>query len=162
MVCIYVQITINKLYMYDGNDAACSAVRDSRFLPVKLSEVTALQCSTSLLHSFQAVDSWDDWEIGQHGTTIGFKNPYSGRHHSATFLPEVAHGQQWDKKETLMHLINKAGCRVTDPDDLRMILDSVEVERYQSSKYVLEYNEYVELNADFKSLSSVMEIAVPA
>ncbi len=99
-------------------------MRDSRFLPVKLSEVTALQCSTSLLHSFQAADSWDDWEVGQHGTTIDFKNPYSGRHHSATFLPEVAHSQQWDKKETLTHLINKAGCRVTDPDDLRMILAS--------------------------------------
>lgn len=129
-------------------------MKDSRFVPVKLSEVTALQCSTSLLHSFEAADSWDDWEIGQHGTTIGFKNPYSGRRHSATFLPEVAHSQQWDKKETLVHLISKSGCRVTDPDDLRMIFESVEVERYQSSKYVLEYNDYVALNAELIGLQS--------
>lgn len=46
---------------------SCSALQDRRFHPILPREVPSLQCTVSLLHSFEPARSWRDWEIGVHG-----------------------------------------------------------------------------------------------
>ena len=84
-----------------------SAFQDNRFDPVILEEVPQLQCEVSLLHSFEKARDALDWEVGKHGIMIEFE--VNDRPFSATFLPEVATEQGWDKMTTLRHLVRKAG-----------------------------------------------------
>jgi AMMECR1 domain-containing protein len=87
----------------------CSALRDSRFSPVQLKEVSQLSCSVSLLRCFEEAASWEDWEIGQHGLIIEFTDPVLSCKRTATFLPEVAGDQGWSKQQCIEALIRKAG-----------------------------------------------------
>lgn len=84
----------------------------------------------SILKNFTKAASWNEWEVGTHGIIIDFVDPYTGHPKSATFLPEVALHQKWSVRETLNHLIAKAGCNVRVTDDL---LATVELTRYESS-----------------------------
>lgn len=84
-----------------------SAFSDDRFHPVMLEEVPELQCEVSLLHSFEKGRNALDWEVGKHGIMIDFE--VEDQSFSATFLPEVATEQGWDKKTTLRYLVRKAG-----------------------------------------------------
>lgn len=60
---------------------------------------------------------------------------------SATFLPEIAEENEWEKEETLAHLISKAGVRGTtsykDFPDLKLT-------RYTGEKSSMTYKEYLE------------------
>eukprot|EP00882_Tetradesmus_deserticola_P033003 GHRQ01037663.1.p1 GENE.GHRQ01037663.1~~GHRQ01037663.1.p1 ORF type:complete len:134 (+),score=20.64 GHRQ01037663.1:865-1266(+) len=87
----------------------CSALRDSRFSPVQIKEVSQLSCSVSLLRCFEQGASWHDWEIGQHGLIIEFTDPVLSCKRTATFLPEVAGDQGWSKQQCIEALIRKAG-----------------------------------------------------
>ena len=40
-----------------------SAFGDYRFKPITLSEIPNLQCSVSLLHSFENARDYKDWEV---------------------------------------------------------------------------------------------------
>lgn len=60
---------------------------------------------------------------------------------SATYLPEIAPEQGWDKIETVDSAIRKAGWSGRITEDLRR---SVRVRRYQSRKCVRSWEEYVE------------------
>ena len=122
--------------------ALTSALRDHRFDPISLSELPFLSCTVSLLHSFEFGTSWDDWEIGIHGITIEFKDPHSRVRRSATFLPEIASHEGWDKEETLEHLIRKSGCR---RGDVSQICKSIKLTRYQSTTFSLSYDDYQRL-----------------
>eukprot|EP00877_Chromochloris_zofingiensis_P008689 jgi/Chrzof1/4073/Cz13g19070.t1 len=87
----------------------CSALRDSRFSAVKLSEVPSLSCTVSLLRLFEPAKDHTDWEVGTHGLIIDFMDPVLQFKRSATFLPEVAAEQHWDKQQCIDALIKKAG-----------------------------------------------------
>ena len=87
--------------------ALTSALNDSRFDPISLKEVPALNCSVSLLVEFEKGKDALDWEIGKHGIEISFED--NDEEYSATFLPEVADEEKWSKEETLKHLVRKAG-----------------------------------------------------
>ena len=76
-----------------------SALQDTRFEPIELEEVSKLSCHISILHSFEEVDSFYDWEVGRHGVTIDFEVFDRDASHShkqqqfeghAIFLPNVA------------------------------------------------------------------------
>jgi hypothetical protein len=82
-------------------------------------------------------------QIGQHGIVIDFTDP-SGKHRHATYLPEVASDQGWDKLETLHSLIKKAGYVGKINDGL---LRSLKVTRYQSSKQSIHYSRYQQIKA---------------
>lgn len=41
----------------------CSAFGDYRFKPISLSEIPSLQCSVSLLHSFENAQDYKDWIV---------------------------------------------------------------------------------------------------
>jgi len=125
--------------------AIISALRDSRFPPISQSELSVLSCTVSLLHSFEHVSSWDDWEIGTHGVSISFRHPKTRCHHSATFLPDVAADHGWDHRTTMKYLISKSGCHIGDALD--RILSILQLERYQSSTCHVSYQDYAQFYA---------------
>ena len=60
---------------------------------------------------------------------------------SATYLPDVASEQGWDKIETVDSAIRKAGWDGRITEDLRR---SVKLRRYQSSKCAVTWDEFVQ------------------
>ncbi|KAJ2307448.1 hypothetical protein IWW55_000972 [Coemansia sp. RSA 2706] len=121
--------------------ALISALRDSRFAPVKLGEVPRLSCSVSLLTDFEDAEDYLDWEVGKHGVWIEFRLP-SGRRTTSTFLPEIADEQGWSKKQTIDHLLRKGGYEPAITDEMRR---SIKLTRYQSKKEHLSYEEFVDM-----------------
>ena len=80
--------------------------------------------------------------MGKHGIEIDFKVkgcPYSG-----TFLPEVAEEQGWDQRETLENLIQKAGYY----GSLDEILDLINCKTYESRKFSMSYQEFLEFKGE--------------
>eukprot|EP01116_Phalansterium_solitarium_P025682 TRINITY_DN9940_c0_g1_i1.p1 TRINITY_DN9940_c0_g1~~TRINITY_DN9940_c0_g1_i1.p1 ORF type:complete len:196 (-),score=32.70 TRINITY_DN9940_c0_g1_i1:404-991(-) len=119
-----------------------SALKDTRFPPVTPAEVPKLQCSVSLLTDFEERDDIHDWEIGTHGIIIDFY--HGGRSLSATYLPEVAPEQEWNKHQTLASLVRKAGYQGHTSDAVLRTL-GLKLTRYQSSQSKLSFKEYKKL-----------------
>ncbi|CAG8609290.1 24204_t:CDS:2 [Cetraspora pellucida] len=120
--------------------AITSAIHDKRFSPITARELSHLTCGVSLLTNFEDAEDYLDWEIGVHGIWIEFVDDYN-RRRTATYLPEVAEEQGWTKEETIDSLLRKSGYngRITDKIRSRVVLT-----RYQSAKYVITYEEYLE------------------
>jgi len=121
------------------NYAITSALKDSRFSPVRSSEVNALCCDVSLLTTFEDAKDIYDWKVGQHGITIEFVCPVNRKSYSATYLPEVASEQGWSRSETIRELIAKSGYTRSITSQLHEV---IRLTRYQSSKASLSYAEY--------------------
>ena len=115
--------------------ALISSLKDSRFSPVKKEELPKLSVAVSLLVDFEDAKDVYDWEVGIHGIEIFYEN------YSATFLPEVAPEQGWDKKTTLVSLLKKSGCR----SKLSQIEKDIRLIRYKSYKTKLSYDDYSKL-----------------
>ena len=99
----------SKLEKQLGKYALISAFEDDRFEePINKSELKNLNCEVSLLIKFEKVENVMDWEVGTHGIDIEFEDN-KGTLFSATFLPEVAQDEGWDKRTTLKYLVQKAG-----------------------------------------------------
>lgn len=136
--------------------ALTSALRDSRFDPIQLREVSSLQCKVSLLSCFEAADTWRDWEVGVHGIIINFADPITGAKRSATFLPEVALDQGWTIQQCVDNLIRKAGFQGHVTDQLR---ESLKVTRYQSS---IASATYADFCRDMGMAEAAHRVAEPA
>lgn len=121
--------------------AIISAFRDRRFHQITVSEVRSLRVSVSLLVKYEPCRDVYDWTIGVHGIIIKFVA--NGHSYDATFLPEVAQQQQWDQVKTVSSLIQKAGYDSTISQDL---LARIVCTRYQSSKCIVPYTDYVDDN----------------
>ena len=115
-----------------------AAFEDDRFRPIKLQEVQKLNVGISLLTNFEKAKNCYEWEIGKHGIEINFLKYYH-----ATFLPEVAIEQKWDKETTLRELVIKAGY----DGDLEDVIDKIETTRYQSLKLFMTYDEYCSIKS---------------
>lgn len=87
--------------------ALTSAFDDTRFSPIPSSLVPSLSCSLTLLANFEPCDDAMDWNLGTHGLRISFT--WKNRRHGATYLPDVAVEQGWNKEETVESLMKKAG-----------------------------------------------------
>ncbi|EGR31214.1 hypothetical protein IMG5_115470 [Ichthyophthirius multifiliis] len=122
-----------------GQYAQISAFQDDRFDPISLKEIEKLSVAVSLLVNFEENLKAFDWEVGKHGIIISFKD--NEREYNGTFLPEVAKEQGWDQRLTLEYLIKKTGCKNKNIDD---IIQKINLTRYQSSKFELSYNEYIQ------------------
>ncbi|CAN8104883.1 unnamed protein product [Discula destructiva] len=123
--------------------ARISALHDERFAPVALAELPSLQCAVTLLTDFEECADMHDWEVGAHGIKIAFREhgvPYSG-----TYLPSVAPEQGWDKDETLLSLMRKAGWRGSR-SKWREVAEAtgMVVVRYQGNKTEVTYAEFEE------------------
>ncbi|KAH7322878.1 AMMECR1 domain-containing protein [Stachybotrys elegans] len=119
--------------------AVISAIHDTRFSPISRAELPTLQAAVTLLTDFEEVEDPFDWDIGVHGIRLSFYD--RGRRYGSTYLPDVASEQGWDKDETLLSLIRKAGwvgsrSRWKDLD--------LKVTRYQGKKCSLEYPRFKE------------------
>ncbi|KAH4065472.1 hypothetical protein HBI81_113300 [Parastagonospora nodorum] len=121
------------------NYALTSAFDDTRFSPITASELPSLQCAVTLLTNFEPASTPTDWELGTHGIRISFAD--KGRRYGATYLPDVAVEQGWDKEETLVSLMRKAGWRGRG-DDWKAL--ELKVVRYQGRKVGMEYAEWRE------------------
>lgn len=123
--------------------ALTSALHDQRFDPISLHEIPYLKVGVSLLVKYETCSDCYDWEVGVHGIIIKFVIESSSSHrtksYNATFLPEIAHEQEWTQQETVLSLIRKAGYRGVLTEKL---LHGIHCTRYQSSKYQLTYQEY--------------------
>lgn len=117
--------------------ALISALQDSRFPPIRKSELPTLQVAVTLLTDFEEVDDVYDWEIGTHGIRLSFYD--RGRRYGSTYLPDIASEQGWTKDETLFSLIRKAGWMGSRSKwkDLEL-----KVTRYQGKKVSLDYTTY--------------------
>ncbi|PKC16031.1 hypothetical protein RhiirA5_370160 [Rhizophagus irregularis] len=120
--------------------AITSAIHDRRFSPVTIRELPHLTCGVSLLTNFEDAKDYLDWEIGVHGIWIEFVDDHN-RRRTATYLPEVTEEQGWTKEEAIDSLLRKGGYngRITDKIRSRIVLT-----RYQSAKYVVTYQEYLQ------------------
>ena len=87
--------------------ALTSAFDDTRFSPIPSSLVPSLSCSLTLLANFEPCSDAMDWTLGTHGLRISFT--WKSRRHGATYLPDVAVEQGWNKEETVESLMKKAG-----------------------------------------------------
>jgi uncharacterized protein (TIGR00296 family) len=133
-----------------GDYAIMSALRDRRFRPVTLQEVSSLRVSVSLLVQYEECRDAYDWEVGKHGILIKFTSMDDDddghpRHYNATYLPEVAKQQHWDHAQTVSSLIRKAGFTGIIDDHL---LKRIHCTRYQSSKCQVTFPEYVLHNCE--------------
>jgi uncharacterized protein (TIGR00296 family) len=118
-----------------------AALEDPRFKPIRESELEKLECGVTVLYDFETVADPLDWEVGTHGVKAIFK--YRNRRLTATFLPDVAVEQEWDKETTLIHLAQKAG--IQDCFSYDDIKDSVQLTRYKGDKSKIAYLEYKDL-----------------
>jgi uncharacterized protein (TIGR00296 family) len=133
--------TFAPLALHEGlkEYALTSAMRDSRFSPISKDELHKLNCSVSLLTNFEPAKHWADWQIGTHGIRIEFPNE-RGQRRTATYLPEIAHEQEWDHKETIDSLLRKGGYKAPITDELR---SQINLTRYQSEKLTRSFDDWM-------------------
>jgi uncharacterized protein (TIGR00296 family) len=123
---------------------ALAAFKDTRFKPLTSSELLKnnMSISINILHSFENIKKWDDWEIGTHGTTIYFLDNRNIERHS-TFLPSVAKDHGFSKKETIDRLKGKALSNGGQAKyNGESFYENLRVERYQSTNMSLTYQDY--------------------
>jgi len=125
-----------------GDYAITAALRDRRFDPITYHELPRLRVAVSLLVKYEECQHVHDWEVGLHGIIIQFTTSgVDGKIFSATYLPEVAIEQKWDQIQTVDSLIGKAGYTGLIDDGL---LKRITCKKYQSSKFRVSYQEYVD------------------
>ncbi|KAI6780807.1 AMMECR1 [Emericellopsis cladophorae] len=122
--------------------ALISALRDTRFRPIKASELPSLQAAVTLLTDFEKVDDPYDWVVGVHGVRLSFHD--KGRRYGSTYLPDVASEQGWTREEALYSLSRKAGW-VGSQSKWRDL--DLQVTRYQGKKCSVRYAEYKRFKA---------------
>ncbi|XP_042899970.1 uncharacterized protein CG5902 isoform X1 [Parasteatoda tepidariorum] len=134
--------TFNSMNLHSGlrEYAVTSAFKDSRFSPITRDEFGKLHVSVSILRHFEEGEDYMDWEIGIHGIRIEFTTE-KGSKRTATYLPEVASEQGWDRIQTIDSLLRKGGYKGSISSDVRK---SIRLTRYQSEKLTVSYPEYKE------------------
>lgn len=121
-----------------------AALEDSRFRPIKKSELPLLECCVTILNNFEQITNPYDWQIGVHGLRLEFE--YNNNYYSGTFLPSVMEEQGWDKDETYDNLISKAGLRAHGLTIEKLIeLGNVTIIRYKGDKNKLNVDNYMQL-----------------
>lgn len=118
--------------------ALTSALRDSRFPPIRRDELPQLHCGVSLLVDFEAAADYLDWEVGVHGIWIEFINE-RGRAQTATYLPEVMPEQGWTKRQAIDSLLRKGNYKAAVTEDFRR---AIKLTRYKSVKAAASFEEW--------------------
>ncbi|XP_015367323.1 PREDICTED: uncharacterized protein CG5902 isoform X2 [Diuraphis noxia] len=133
--------TFNSIALHSGlrEYAITSALRDSRFKPISNDELNRLHVTISILLHFEEGRDYNDWEIGVHGIRIEFQNE-RGMKRTATYLPEVAEEQGWDKIQTIDSLLRKGGYRGHVTPETRR---SLKLTRYQSETVSVSFQDYM-------------------
>ncbi|KAL3815977.1 hypothetical protein ACHAXA_005186 [Cyclostephanos tholiformis] len=144
--------------------AITSALYDRRFKPITVDELPYLRVCVSLLIGYKECATCHDWIVGVHGIIIefvvsdavattggtmygttgkGVRGGWTGggtcTTYTATYLPEVAIEQGWDREEAVISLVRKSGYRGAVTSDL---LSSIRCTRYRTSACHTSYREY--------------------
>lgn len=117
-----------------GEYAITASQLDTRFSPVRISDIPHIRCKVSILHTMEVCSDSTDWTIGVHGIVVQFSA--NARTYRATFLPHVIEEQGWTKESTLEHACSKSG--YVGP----FSSVSLCVTRYQASVASLTHEEY--------------------
>ena len=105
--CIGTIEPVDSVYETVARRAASAALEDSRFPhTVSVAELPFVTIEISVLTPPVPVKGPEDIVIGKHGIILGIG------WNRATFLPQVAPEQGWDRETTLRHLARKAGLPV--------------------------------------------------
>jgi uncharacterized protein (TIGR00296 family) len=118
--------------------ALTSAFSDHRFSPISLSELPSLEVAVTLLTDFETAKDPMDWELGVHGVRISFYN--KNKRYGSCYLPDVAVEQGWDKEETMVSLMRKAGWG--GRREKWMDVDNIKTVRFQGMAETVGYEEY--------------------
>ncbi|MDA3862247.1 MAG: AmmeMemoRadiSam system protein B [Deltaproteobacteria bacterium] len=94
---------VEALWKAVSNNTMAAALKDRRFTQVTGEEAKKIKIKISVLSLPRKVNSPKKIKIGKHGIILH----QSGRR--ATYLPQVAPEQNWDRETTLKHLARKAG-----------------------------------------------------
>lgn len=89
------------LYNTVSQMAVSAAFSDYRFDPLTKKEYEKVSIEISVLTPMKKVNSFEDIIVGKHGVMIKFEN------RSATFLPQVASEQGWNREQLLAYLSEK-------------------------------------------------------
>ncbi len=116
--------------------AITSSQHDTRFSPIRISEMRRLQCKVSILHTMERCCHSKDWTIGVHGIIVEFS--FNGSNYKATFLPSVMVEQNWSKSDALKHACMKSGYR----GPYEQVSEIICVTRYQASVASCTYSDY--------------------
>merc|ERR1712137_57846 len=116
-----------------------SSMHDSRFPPMQLEEVSSLTCKLSILYKFEPCSHVFDWQVGQHGVLINFQDN-TGRHYSATYLPEVASEHGMTRRVAIQELMVKAGYVGQVDEEL---FEWIQATRYQTVVEAVTYWEFL-------------------
>jgi uncharacterized protein (TIGR00296 family) len=122
-----------------GRLANTAAFDDKRFEALTLNMLPEITCAVSYLSDLEKAASWDDWEVGKHGV-VGILE-HKGKVYQSTYLPEVPMMRGWDKRTTMLRILKKAKYPEV-PTDATLL--SMVLYRYQSSKFVITWQEYQE------------------
>ncbi len=101
--CIGYVEPIKPLYIGVRDNAINAAVKDYRFLPVKVSELEDIIIEISVMTPLAEVENIEDIEVGRDGLYI------EGMGRGGLLLPQVAPEQGWDREQFLDGVCNKAG-----------------------------------------------------
>jgi hypothetical protein len=102
--CIGTIEPVDSVYETVAKRAASAALEDSRFPhTVSVAELPFVTIEISVLTPPVPIKGPDEIVIGKHGIILGVG------WNQATFLPQVAPEQGWDRETTLRHLARKAG-----------------------------------------------------
>ncbi|KAF4729387.1 AMME syndrome candidate protein 1 protein [Perkinsus olseni] len=125
--------------------AIVSSQEDRRFRPISQSELKDLMCTVSVLHSFEdlGTDIYDWSPDGTHGIIVKYTIPGESRARNATFLPNVMPEQHWDQLQAVRRAIMKGGGSSRDAQHPEAL--NTTVQRYQSSKFSLTFEEYAQM-----------------
>jgi len=93
----------NPLYQSVAGCAAAAASKDTRFMPIQLSELPEADFEISVLSPIEEVTDIRDIEVGTHGLIVSRGNA------RGLLLPQVAVQQQWDRERFLGETCRKAG-----------------------------------------------------
>jgi AmmeMemoRadiSam system protein B/AmmeMemoRadiSam system protein A len=100
--CIGTLEPSESVYQVVARRAASAALEDTRFSPVTVAELPSITVEVSVLTPPRPVKSAEEIVIGRHGIIL------ESGWNAATFLPQVAPEQGWDRETTLRHLASKA------------------------------------------------------
>ena len=101
--CIGNFVSDQPLYLLVQELAISAATRDSRFYPMKATELADFQLDISVLSPLSKAASVEQIQVGVHGIYI-IKGNYRG-----VLLPQVATEYDWDREQFLRHTCIKAG-----------------------------------------------------
>ena len=103
--CIGYTSAVKPLYITVRDTASYAALRDPRFRPVSVAELSQLQYEISVLSPLRRMTDIQQIKVGEHGLLM--KNgEYEG-----LLLPQVPVEQKWDRQKFLEQTCVKAGMR---------------------------------------------------